>query len=126
MHRLTPWDVGIADRAKLRPGMAVESNNQEGREFVFPMRPWRKVLPIAAIFIFGVTACASRSVTLVQPQTGASAKCSAAGGGIMAGYVENVLEACLSRYQGLGYVALDRLTPEQRADLEQRGLLPKE
>jgi hypothetical protein len=93
---------------------------------VYPMRRWKEVLPISALFILGFTACASRSVTLVYPQTGATAKCSAAGGGFMAGYVENLLEACLSRYQGLGYVALDRLTPEQRADLEQRGLLPED
>jgi hypothetical protein len=69
--------------------------------------------------------CASRSVMLIHPQSGATMKCGAAGVGIMAGVAEDFVEECLKRYEGQGYVAMENLTPAQRADLEKRGLLPK-
>jgi len=43
----------------------------------------------------------------------------------MAAGAEGFVEECLRRYEGQGYVAEDKLTPEQRADLERRGLLLK-
>ena len=83
---------------------------------------------IAVPLLFGIAAlagCASRSVMLVHPQSGATMKCGAAGVGIMAGAAEGFVEECLKRYESQGYVAMENLTPQQRADLEKRGLLPK-
>ena len=83
---------------------------------------------IAVSLFLGITAlaaCASRSAMLVHPQSGATMKCGAAGVGIMAGAAEGFVEECLKRYESQGYVAMEKLTPEQRADLEKRGLLPK-
>ena len=76
-------------------------------------------------FLVSLQGCASRSVLLIHPQSGATARCGAEGVGIMAGSVEGIVEECLRRYEGQGYVAEDTLTPEQRADLERRGVLPK-
>lgn len=69
--------------------------------------------------------CASQSVMLVHPQSGATVRCGAAGVGIMAAGVGGFVEECLKTYGGQGYVPEEKLTPEQRADLERRGLLPK-
>jgi hypothetical protein len=35
------------------------------------------------------------------------------------------VEECLRSYERQGYVPVEKLTPEQRADLERRGVLPK-
>ena len=70
-------------------------------------------------------ACSSQTVKLVQPQSGATAECSAAGFGFGGAWVEESLGGCVRPYENRGYVRLDRLTPEQRADLERRGLLAK-
>lgn len=43
----------------------------------------------------------------------------------MAAGVGGFVEECLKTYGGQGYVPVEKLTPEQRADLERRGLLPK-
>lgn len=69
--------------------------------------------------------CASQSVMLVHPQSGATIKCGAAGAGIMARSAEGFVEDCLRAYERQGYVPEDKLTPGQRADLERRGILPK-
>ena len=70
-------------------------------------------------------ACSSQTVKLVQPQSGATAECSASGFGFGAAWVEETLGGCAQPYESRGYVRSDRLTPEQRADLERRGFLPK-
>ena len=70
-------------------------------------------------------ACSSQTVKLVQPQSGATVECSASGFGFGAAWVEETLGGCAQPYESRGYVRSDRLTPEQRADLERRGLLPK-
>ena len=80
------------------------------------------VLPLVLLV---TSACSSQTVKLVQPQSGATADCSASGFGFGAVWVEETLGGCARPYESRGYVRLDRLTPEQRADLEQRGLLPK-
>ena len=80
---------------------------------------------LALPFLFFVAACSSQSVKLIQPQSGATAECNASGFGIGAAWVEETLGGCLRPYESRGFVRLERLTPEQRADLEQRGLLPK-
>ncbi len=69
--------------------------------------------------------CASRSVMLVHPQSGSTVRCGAAGVGIMASGTDSFVEECLSKYESQGYLAVEKLTPEQRTDLESRGVLPK-
>lgn len=80
-----------------------------------------RILLLLAL-VLGLQACASKSVALIHPQSGATAKCGAAGVGIMA---EGFVEGCIKGYEGQGYVPVEKLTPDQRADLERRGLLPK-
>lgn len=80
---------------------------------------------LLSIFLASISGCASRSVMLVHPQSGATARCGAAGAGIMAGGADSFVEECLSKYESQGYVDVERLTPGQRADLERRGVLPK-
>ena len=77
------------------------------------------------LILLASAACSSQTVKLVQPQTGATAECSASGFGIASAWVEETLAGCARPYESRGYVRLDKLTPEQRADLERRGLLPK-
>jgi hypothetical protein len=77
------------------------------------------------LLLLASAACSSQTVKLVQPQSGATAECSASGFGFGAAWVEETLGGCVNPYESRGYVRLDRLTPEQRADLERRGLLPK-
>jgi hypothetical protein len=43
----------------------------------------------------------------------------------MAGGAVSIVEECLRKYESQGYVDMEQLTPEQRADLERRGVLPK-
>lgn len=81
-------------------------------------------LAISLLLLAGA-ACSSQTVKLVQPQTGATAECSASGFGFSAAWVEETLSGCSRPYESHGYVRLDRLTPEQRAELDRRGLLPK-
>lgn len=82
-------------------------------------RLWPLLLPI----VFG---CVSeQSLTLVQPQTGATARCGASGTGSMSGAAAGLVGECRKKYEGQGYVDVEKLTPEQRADLERRGLMPK-
>ena len=70
--------------------------------------------------------CASQTVKFVQPQNGSTAECSASGFGIGAGFSDSYLNSCVRSYEERGFVKLDQLTPAQRADLETRGLMPKE
>jgi hypothetical protein len=72
--------------------------------------------------IFLLSACASDSVLLVNPRTGASVRCSASGSGIMAPAATGVVDDCVRRYGPDGYVPAERLTPAERADLERRGV----
>lgn len=78
------------------------------------------------LFFLVLSACSSQSLTLVHPQSGATVKCAATGSGIMAGWVEGLMEECAQGYEKQGYVPVNKLTPQQRADLERRGLLPQE
>ena len=77
------------------------------------------------LLLLASAACSSQTVKLVQLQSGATAECSASGFGFSAAWVEEILGGCARPYENRGYIRLDRLTPEQRADLERRGLLPK-
>ena len=78
-----------------------------------------------ALLLLTPAGCASQTVKFIHPQTGATAECSASGFGIAASFSEGVVRGCGRAYQERGFVQLDQLTPEQRAGLEQRGLMPK-
>ncbi|MEK7230055.1 MAG: hypothetical protein AAB154_08425 [Candidatus Binatota bacterium] len=80
---------------------------------------------LLSVFLAGISGCASYSVKLIHPQSGATARCGAEGVGIMAGGAGSFVEECLKKYESQGYLSVEELTPEQRADLERRGLLPK-
>jgi hypothetical protein len=63
---------------------------------------------------------------MIQPQTGATAECSGSSVGFGQLFSESFVDSCTRVYENRGYVALQRLTPEERASLERRGLLPKD
>ena len=75
---------------------------------------------------FAASACTGQTVKMIQPETGATAECSGSSYGFGPLFSESVVDSCSRVYHDRGYVALERLTPEQRAGLEQRGLLPKD
>jgi hypothetical protein len=73
-----------------------------------------------------ISACTSQTVKMIQPQTGATADCSGSSFGFGPLFTESFVDSCTRVYENRGYVALQRLTPEERASLERRGLLPKD
>ena len=75
---------------------------------------------------FALSACTSQTVKMIQPQTGATAECSGSSVGFGQLFTESFTDSCARVYENRGYVALERLTPEERASLERRGLLPKD
>ena len=75
--------------------------------------------------ILSFQGCVSRSVFLVHPQSGSTVRCNATGAGLMAGVAEGFVEECVRSHAKEGYLTVDKLTPEQRADLEKRRVLPK-
>ena len=85
-----------------------------------------KIWPVwlGALWLF-VGGCSSQTVTMIQPQTGATAECSGSSYGFGPLFSESLVDSCARVYQERGYVPIERLTPEDRARLEQRGLLPK-
>ena len=80
---------------------------------------------VFASLLLAFAGCTSQTVKMVQPQTGATAECSGSSYGFGPLFSESVVDSCTRIYETRGYVALQRLTPEDRASLEQRGLLPK-
>jgi hypothetical protein len=81
---------------------------------------------VFASLLLASSACTSQTVKMIQPQTGATADCSGSSVGIGPLFSESFIDSCARVYQNRGYVALERLTPEERASLVQRGLLPKD
>lgn len=83
----------------------------------------------AAIFfafaLLGLASCASDSLLLVHPRSGATIECSGMGWGIMAPSAGGIADECVKKYEREGYVQKERLTPGERADLERRGVLPR-
>ena len=87
---------------------------------------WRMNAKIFVVLsLLGLAACASESVMLVQPRTGATIKCGAAGAGLMYGAAAGIVEECVRNSARDGYVPVEKLTPGERADLERRGVLPR-
>jgi hypothetical protein len=89
-----------------------------------------KRLQMASCVLLGLSllalpSCANQRVTLVHPQTGATVECTASGSGLAAAAVQQNIEDCTRQNENRGYVPLERLTPEQRDDLQRRGLLPQ-
>ena len=76
--------------------------------------------------LLALSACTSQTVKMIQPQTGATAECSGSSVGFGPLFSESFVDSCARVYENRGYVALQRLTPEERASLERRGLLPKD
>ena len=81
---------------------------------------------IFAALSLAISACTSQTVKMIQPQTGAIADCSGSSFGFGPLFTESFVDSCTRVYENRGYVALPRLTPEERASLERRGLLPKD
>jgi len=79
-----------------------------------------------ASLLLAIPACTGQTVKMIQPQTGATAECSGSSVGIGPLFSESFVDSCSRAYENRGYVAVQRLTPEERASLEQRGLLPKD
>ncbi len=75
-------------------------------------------------FCVALSSCSSEAVTLVNLNSGATTKCSASGAGLGTGWARSFVDSCIARYKSMGYVPLDELTAEQRADLQKRGSLP--
>jgi hypothetical protein len=73
-----------------------------------------------------VSGCMSQTVKMIQPQTGATAECNGSSFGIGPLFSESFVDSCSRVYENRGYVPVPRLTPEERANLERRGLLPKD
>ena len=78
------------------------------------------------LILVTMAACSTHEIKLINPQSGATAQCSASGYGLGASFGEGFAGGCSRSYEDRGYVRLDRLTPAERASLERRGLLPKE
>ena len=76
--------------------------------------------------LLAISACTSQTVKMIQPQTGATAECSGSSVGIGPLFSESFVDGCSRAYENRGYVAVQRLTPEERASLERRGLLPND
>jgi hypothetical protein len=79
-----------------------------------------------ATLLLATAGCTSQTVKMIQPQTGATADCRGSSYGFGQLFTESFVDSCTRAYEGRGYVALQRLTPEERARLEQSGLLPKD
>ncbi len=87
-------------------------------------------LRFRAILLAGLTlglfGCTSQTVKMIQPQTGATADCHGSSYGFGQLFTGSFVDSCARAYQDRGFVPLERLSPEARASLEQRGLLPKD
>ena len=81
---------------------------------------------VFASSVSAIAGCAGQTVKMIQPQTGATAECSGTSYGFGPLFTESFVDSCARAYENRGYVALQRLTTEDRARLEQRGLLAKD
>lgn len=72
-----------------------------------------------------LSGCTSQTVTMIQPQTGATAECSGSSYGFGQLFTESFVDSCARAYERRGFVPLERLEPDDRARLEKQGLMPK-
>ena len=77
------------------------------------------------VSFLALAACSSQSITLIDPQSGATAHCSASGFAIGISVADGIIGGCSRAYEMRGYFPLDRLQPDERASLERRGFLPE-
>jgi len=77
------------------------------------------------VLIAHLAGCSHQTVTMIQPGTGATAQCSGSSYGFGPLFSEKTSDSCARVYEDRGFVPLERLSAEDRASLEQRGLLPK-
>ncbi len=80
---------------------------------------------ITVALLLGLQGCSTRSVSLIHPGTGATARCEETGTGLLAANVGVMLENCVKEQEAKGYLPMEKLSPEQRSELDRRGLLPK-
>lgn len=85
---------------------------------------WR--LRISLVVVGTFLGCSGQNVRLIHLETGSTVRCHAEGVGLMAKWAEALAEDCIKKHEREGYVAVERLSPAERADLERRGLLPKD
>ena len=81
---------------------------------------------VLAGFLLTIAACTGQTVKMIQPRTGATAECSGSSVGFGPLFSESFVDSCARVYENRGFVPLKRLTPEERASLAERGLLPKD
>ena len=81
---------------------------------------------IFAVLLLAFAGCTGQTVKMIQPQSGATAECSGSSYGFGQFFTESFVDSCTRAYENRGYIALQRLTPEDRARIERRGLLPKD
>jgi len=77
------------------------------------------------VLIAHLAGCSHQTVTMIQPGIGATAQCSGSSYGFGPLFSEKTSDSCARVYEDRGFVPLERLSAEDRASLEQRGLLPK-
>jgi len=77
------------------------------------------------VILLVLAACSSQSIKLIHPQSGATAECSASAFAIGVSSADGIVGHCSRAYEERGYVPLERLQPDERASLEQRGLVGK-
>ena len=85
--------------------------------------PFRAVLLLSLV---GLAACTSQSIKLVNPQSGATAECSGSGLGLASAWLQGYIDDCIRRSEERGYVPVEKLSPEERINLENRGVLEKQ
>jgi hypothetical protein len=106
--------------------MPVDERSPGGQPMKTATSPLYSPWIIFAGVSLAISACTSQTVTMIQPQTGATAECSGSSVGFGQLFTESFTDSCARVYEKRGYVALERLTPEERASLERRGLFPKD
>jgi hypothetical protein len=90
------------------------------------IKRWFYRASVTAGLALGLFGCTSQIVKMIQPQTGETADCSGSSYGFGQLFTESFVDSCARAYQDRGFVPLERLSPEARTSLEQRGLLPKD
>jgi hypothetical protein len=68
--------------------------------------------------------CSTQAVLLINPQTGATVNCSAEYGAAVGLEAGPFVNSCVEAGGNRGYVPADKLTAEQRAELQRKGFVP--